>query len=95
MAIFFSETWKTGKMSIFQMSLIHHNWTLNTKFEEIKKVSLSLTHKPVGNTGQNWGWSPSLGFVSLGSQTPKLRKHIKKIKELKPIKKTEKERQRS
>ena len=27
-----------------------------------------------GKTGQSWGQSPSLGFVSLGSQTLKLKK---------------------
>ena len=29
-----------------------------------------------GNAGQSWGRSPSLGFVSLVSQTPKLEKYI-------------------
>ena len=44
-----------------------------------------------GNTGQNWGRSSSLGFVSLGSQTLKLKKYETKIKKLKLNKKKTKE----
>ena len=49
-----------------------------------------------GKTGQSWGQSPSLGFVSLGSQTQTQKKvWWKRTKGLKPNKKTEEERKQS
>ena len=29
-----------------------------------------MLHTPGDNRGQSWGWSPSLGFVNLGFETP-------------------------
>ena len=61
-----------------------------------RNVNTTCIIKTKGNAGQTWDQSLSLGFVSLRSQTPKLKEiYMITKKELKPSKKTEEERKQS
>ena len=59
--------WKTN------ISMVNETFTNSSH----SYCNMSWKNNAVGNTGQSWGRSPSLGFVSLGSQTPKLKKYIR------------------